>query len=127
MKFILILFSTVLLCISNYDKIELLISAASDDNKIIAKAPKIHISGEDLNRQYTSIADLYNLSEAVEVHFIVNELGEVKDPDFSNIDDGKAAGEIIDLIESEGITPGSVSGKPTSNGIGLTLKADASI
>lgn len=117
----------VLFVLGNYEKIQHLASnsrqALSEQEQIQTKAPTIRLSGDELNRRFGAIAASYDLSEKVDVLFIVNERGEIKNPEISGVDNPRATGAIIDLLKSADITPGSVSGKPASIGMAITLRA----
>lgn len=124
LKYTVILFTSVLLFLTHYSDITEMISSyqgQTDRADIAAEAPKINISAEELNKQFSPIAESYNLSEPIIFYFVVNETGKIQNPSLSESYDYEVSQEIIDLIKSAGVKPGTVSGKPTSNGIGLML------
>lgn len=124
MKYTVILFTSVLLFLTHYNDIAEMINSYHnqiDRADITAEAPKINISVEELNKQFIPIAESHNLSEPVIFYFVVNETGKIKNPSLSDRYGSVVSREIIDLIKSAGVKPGMVSGKPTSNGIGLKL------
>lgn len=93
----------------------------SPETETVIKSPELETSIEDLNTQYTEIAETYNLPKTVIVHFIVDVNGDIRELSFVNVNNSEAHLKITDLIQSIDTKPGSVSGRPVSMGMGLTL------
>lgn len=125
MKYIIILFTSVLLFLTHYNKVkQIILSFQNQTERVddLAKAPQISISVEELNKKFLPIAENHNLSEPVTVYFVVNESGNIQNARFSESYNPGVSEEILELIKSAGVKPGTISGKPTSNGIGLMLE-----
>ncbi len=125
----LILFTSVLLFLTHYNKVKQVLSSLQNQlerEEISAKAPQLSISAKELNKQYDSIAETHNLSEPITVYFVVNESGNIQNARFSESYNSDVSEEILKLIKSAGAKPGTISGKPTSNGIGLMLEPNNS-
>lgn len=129
MKFFILLFTTGLLFISHYDKIRKIVSSSqtyANRADLTATAPKLEISSDELDKHFSPIAEKYNLTGSVVIHFIVSEEGAIRHPSLPDMEDPGVSKKIIELIETAGVKPGMVSGKPTSNGMCLELSPDKS-
>lgn len=129
MKFFLLLFTTVLLFISHYDKVRQIVLFSQEyvyKTDLTATAPKLEVTGDELDEQFFPIAEKYNLTRSVVIHFIVSDKGEIKHLSFSDMQQPGVSEKIIKLIETAGVRPGMISGKPTSNGMCLKLNPNKS-
>lgn len=123
-KYLLLIFTIALLVINQKETIQTILSPADSFNyeeKTIIKSPEIKTPLDSLNNRYTTIANKFNLPKSMNVHFVVDEKGYIRDPSFEEVDNSTAALKLIDLIYSAEVDPGSVSGKPVSMGTGLRL------